>query len=303
MRICSFVPSATEMLYALGLGDSVVGVTHECDEPAEAARKPVLIRASIDHAAASSAAIDAAVHESLRSATPLYTLDTEGLRRAAPDLIITQDLCDVCAIDISLVTQALGALDRRPQVLALHPHTVDESLDQLRLIGEATGRAGEAGAMLSALRERLGRIERLLDGAPRPRVFCLEWLEPPMASGHWVPQQVALAGGEEVLGRAGAASRYVTWDEVAAARPEVLILMPCGFSIDRTRQELPRLKEQACWPKLPAVQRGQVYLVNGPAYFNRSGPRLVDGVELLARLLHPDRVPHQRAGATQAAGL
>ena len=255
MRICSFVPSATEMLYVLGLGEQVTGVSHECDFPPEAARHAVLIRASIDHAAASSAAIDASVREALRSATPLYTIDEEALRRAAPDLVITQELCDVCAVDTGLVTRALRALPSRPRIVSLHPHTVDESLDQLRLIGEATGRSAQAGELLRALRERVKRVERLVAGAPSPRVFCVEWLQPPMACGHWVPEQVALAGGDEALGRAGAPSRYVSWEEAAEAQPEALILMPCGFSIARTRQGLPLLTPPARRPQPPPPRR------------------------------------------------
>jgi len=289
MRICSLLPSATEILYALGLGDDIVGVSHECDYPPEALQKPRVIHSTIDHERLSSEEIDRAVHHTLERRESLYRIDEDVLRAAQPELIVTQELCDVCAVDTSTVSHALRVLSSQPKVVSLHPHTVSELLDEIHLLGKATGREAQAEALVLAFRQRIERIRTRVAGAPRPRVFCLEWLGPLMAAGHWVPAMVELAGGHEVLGRDGKASHYVSPDEVASADPEVLVIMPCGFSIQRTRQELSGITTQPWWSALPAVRRQRVYLVNGPAYFNRSGPRLIDGMEILAGLIHPDR--------------
>ncbi len=288
MKICSFVPSATEILFALGLGDSIVGVSHECDVPAEALTKPRLLSTVVDQQRMTSEQIDTLVRTSLAHHQSLYRVDQAGLRAAAPELIITQDLCEVCAVDTAVVTQALHSLPYRPAVISLHPHTLADILDDIRRIGEAAGRQAQAGRLVESLRARLATVQQLVDGQPRPRVFCCEWFQPLMASGHWVPEQVTLAGGEEVIGRAGGPSGYVTWESIEAAAPEVIVLMPCGFSLQRAHHELAVLTRAPAWRRLPAVRTGQVYLINGPAYFNCSGPRLVDGVELLAALLHPD---------------
>ena len=289
MRICSLLPSATEIVYALGLGDAVVGVSHECDYPPAALAKPRIIHAAIDQEQSSSLDIDRAVKAAMQTHGSLYRIDEDALRRARPDLVITQSLCEVCAVDIAGVQRAVRALKPPPQVVSLHPHTLGELFEEIRMLGHVTNRSVEAGRLVGACVRRLERLrERLAPIAAAPSVFCLEWLEPPMASGHWVPEMVELAGGREVLGKAGAPSRYVTWDEVVGARPEVLIMMPCGFSIERTRRELPRLSSQPWWDELPAIRSGRVHLVNSPAYFSRPGPRLVDGVELLAGLLHPE---------------
>ena len=301
MKICSFVPSATEILFALGLGDSIVGVSHECDYPPEALAKPRLLRTTIDQDRQSSREIDDAVRASLAGGMSLYEVDAEALRRAGPDLVLTQELCEVCAVDTSRVSAALRALPTRPDMLSLHAHTLQELMDEIQLIGRRTGRLDNAQRLVGALQERIADVTARLTGIlHRPRVFCLEWLEPPMASGHWVPELVELAGGVDVLGRAGAASRYVTWDEVSAAGPEVLVVMPCGFSVERTRRELSLLTAQRWWAELPAVRQGRVHLVNGPAYFNRCGPRLIEGLELLAGLLHPERCAIIPAEAKEA---
>ena len=289
MRICSLLPSATEIVFALGLGDELVGVSHECEYPPAARQKPTVIHATLHQGQLSSLGIDRAVQTSLREHQSLYQVDEELLRRLQPDLIITQALCDVCAVNTAEVAKLAHALPSRPAVLSLHPHTLIEALEDIRRVGDATGHRVQADVLVSALHQRLDRVRALVaKTAHRPRVFCLEWLEPPMASGHWVPEMVEIAGGREILGRAGAPSRYVTWQEIADARPEILGLMPCGFSMARTRQELSVVTAQPLWHELPAVRSGRVYLVNGPAYFNSSGPRLADGIELLAGLLHPD---------------
>jgi len=286
MRVASLLPGATDAVLALGAQAELVGVSHECDQDA-VVHLPRLTRPLIDPAQPS-AAIDAAVREAMAVGRPLYDLDADAFRRAAPELVITQQLCPVCAPDARMVEPALSALALKPALLSLHPHTLGEILNDLRTIGDALGRAEEGQRAAAALQARLQQIAELTQSTKRPRVFCLEWLKPPMACGHWVPEQVELAGGHEVLGRMGEPSRYVSWREIADAAPEVLVLMPCGFPIDRTRRELSLVTDEPLWRTLPAVRQGCVHLVNGPAYFNRSGPRLVDGVELLAGLIHPE---------------
>jgi len=289
MRICSLLPSGTEILYALGLDDSIVGVSHECDFPPQAATKPRILSTIIDQERQTSDEIDQAVRQAIQRHESLYRFNEDVLRDANPDLIVTQELCEVCAIDAAQVSDVARILPKRPKLVSLHPHTLGQMLEEIRLVGELTGRKQEAEKLVGKLTERIERVKQLVAGKPRPRVFCLEWLKPPMASGHWVPEQVEIAGGQEVLGQAGKPSRYVTWEEIAAAQPEVLLLMPCGFSIERTRRELPVVEQEPAWRTLPAIRNRRVYLVNGPAFFNRSGPRLVDGIELLAGLLHPER--------------
>jgi len=304
MRICSLLPSATEILYALGLGEAIVGVSHECDYPAQARSKPCLVRTAIDQDRMSSGDIDRAVRAALTAHRSLYEVDIEALRRARPDLVITQSLCDVCALDASAALSALRALNPPPRVVTVHPHSLEGLFQDIRTIGHATNRNAEAGGLVRGLLERMERVRaRIPADAPSPAVFCLEWLDPPMASGHWVPEQVARAGGRDVLGRAGAPSRYVTWEEVVAAAPQILVLMPCGFPIERTRRELSILTSQSWWQALPAVRDGRVYLVDGPSYFNRSGPRLIDGIELLAGLFHPEQCGDLLPGAAAVAAL
>ena len=289
MRICSLLPSATEMLFALGLDDEIVGVSHECDFPPAALHRPKVVHTVVHQDTLSSLEIDRAVRVSVDERQSLYEIDEEALRRAAPDLIVTQELCDVCAVDTSVVAKALRVLPERPETISLHPHTLSDVLADLSRLGRVTGREVQARTLVERLRERIERVRKLVEGAARPRVFCLEWLAPPMASGHWVPELVELAGGQEVLGRVNENSRYVSWQEIANARPEVVVLMPCGFPIQRIRRELSLVTGQPLWKDLPAVRAGQVFLVDGPAYFNRSGPRLIDGIEILAGLIHPQR--------------
>lgn len=288
MRICSLVPSATEILYALGAGDDIVAVSHECDYPPDAQRKPKAIRTVIDQERSSSRKIDDVVHRSVERGESLYRLDEALLRRLRPDLVVTQALCDVCAVGSDHVVRVIKSLEPSPQVVSLHPHTLSELFQEIHVLGEVTARSGEAKRVVNACTVRLERLRgHLNSAAPRPRVLCLEWLDPPMVAGHWVPEIVELAGGLDVLGRAGERSRYVTAEEILAAQPEVLILMPCGFSMARTRQELSVVTSQSWWAQLPAVRNDRIYLVDGPAYFNRSGPRLIEGLELLAALCHP----------------
>ena len=290
MRICSLLPSATELLYALGAGDDIVGVSHECDYPPQALEKPRVVRTTVDQEHLSSAEIDQIVRDAVAHQASLYELDQQALAEARPDLVVTQELCEVCAIDTTHVSRALSRLPFQPRVVALHPHGLEDVFKEAQLLGDIAGHREVAEELVRSCRARIEQVrKRVATISARPRVLCLEWLEPLMGSGHWVPEMVELAGGMEVLGRAGEPSRDVTSEEVVHARPEILVLMPCGFSIARARKEVPRLTTQAWWTTLPAVRSGRVYLVNGPAYFNRSGPRLVDGIELLAALLHPDQ--------------
>jgi iron complex transport system substrate-binding protein len=289
MRICSFLPSATEIVFALGLGDQVVGVTHECDHPPAAQRKPVVVHSSVDPATLSSGEIEAAVRASLAGGEGLYRVDPEVLRRADPDLIVTQDLCDVCALPAEAVTAAIASLPRRPHVLSLKPERLSEVLADIRRVGEAAGRGDEAGRLVAELTERVTTVGRLTARvAHRPRVLCIEWFDPIYVGGHWIPEMVNLAGGVDVAGMAGEKSRIVAWEEARAAGPEVIVLIPCGFGPERIARELCLLERLPGWAALPAVRSGRVYLTDASAYFSRPGPRLVDGLEILAHFLHPE---------------
>jgi iron complex transport system substrate-binding protein len=292
MRIASLLPSATEIVYALGLGEALVGRSPECDHPPEAAAVPLIGRSVLDAARRESAEIDRIVRTNLHDGGSLYHLDEDRLREARPDLILTQGLCRVCAASVEEVAAAAATLVPSPKVLSLDPTTVDEVLDAIRFVGAATGREARARDVVAALRERMDRVRTAVaDVDERPRVVCLEWLDPPFAAGHWVPEMVARAGGVEGLGRPGLPSRRVSWEDVVASAPEVVVLMPCGFDVARIEEEMERVIARPEWKDLPAVGRGEVYLVNASAYFNRPGPRIVDGIEILASLLHPDRFP------------
>jgi iron complex transport system substrate-binding protein len=288
MRICSLLPGATEILYRLGLGDQIVGVTHECDYPPEAKQKAVMVRSVIDSNRLTSGEIDRAVGAALQGGTALYTLDRQALRDAAPDLILTQGLCDVCALDHQQVLEAARELPRAPEILALNPRSLTDLLIDITRVGATTGHRAAAEALVHDLQRRIDRASSA-EPYPRPRVVCLEWFEPLYVAGHWVPEVVALAGGLDVLGRAGEASAKIEWQRVLDARPEVLLLMPCGFDTRRAAREATPLRQRTGWTELPAVKTGNVFALNGNAYFSRPGPRLVDGLEILGRILHPGR--------------
>lgn len=291
MRICSLLPGATEVVAALGLADDLVGISHECDYPPEVKNTPVMIQAAIDAERSSSPDIDRQVRAALETGRHLYALDADRFARAQPDLVITQDLCHVCAITPDQLQHAIGALPKPPRLLSLNPTTLDQVLTDVERIGEATGRETRARTLAAELRDRLQSIRtRVAQVRERPKVVCLEWLAPLYAAGHWVPEMVAWAGGVDALGVAGAVSTQVTRDQVVAAGPEVLVLMPCGFTLNRTLRELERLPvdfSRPGWQTLPAVRTGRVFAVNASAYFSRPGPRLVDGVAMLAALCHP----------------
>jgi iron complex transport system substrate-binding protein len=301
MRICSFLPGATEIVYLLGLGDQLVGVTHECDYPPEAQYKPVVVHSAVDAKSLSSREIDAKVAELLQAGKGLYIIDERAFLQAAPDVVLTQGLCDVCALDYNDVVKAAERLPSLPTIVSLNPHSLPEILDDVLRIGNATGRESIATALVHSLRERIEHVG-IREPNYRPRVVCLEWFEPLYVAGHWVPEMVALAGGFDVLGRTGEPSHKVPWSRVVDARPDVILLMPCGFDVRRTVKEATPLRSLVGWNDLPAVRAGNVYALNGSAYFSRPGPRLVNGLEILARIIHPEQLT-EKLSSSDAARL
>ena len=294
-RIVSFLPSATEIACALGLADSIVGITHECDYPPEIKSKPVVVRNVLPIEQMSQGEIDRAVAERMRQGLSLYQIDEPLLRELAPDIILTQNLCQVCAPSDNEVSQVLKSLPQKPEILWLTPQSVNEIFDNVRDLGAATGRTAEAIALVENCETRLEQLsERVKTVAERPRVFCMEWLDPVYASGHWVPELVKHAGGVDEMGRERGESVRVTWEQITAWAPEVLVIMPCGFNLQQTMKQiwsvfgLQRSDAARAFFELPAVKNGRVYAVDANSYFARPGPRVVEGAELLARLIHPE---------------
>lgn len=281
MRIVSLLPSATEILFAVGAGDDVRGVTFECDFPAQARQRTIVSTTTLPDGL-TPAEIDAAVRARMAAGEDLYTLDQGALRDLDPDLVVTQDLCAVCAVDIKEVGEALEHLGCRAEVLTLDPMTLDEVLASVELVGRHTGHEREASRLAAGLRRRLDRLAATVAGRERPRVAVLEWTDPPFASGHWIPDMVSAAGGHSVLGGAGRRSDQVTWQDVAVASPDVIVVAPCGYRLDGSRELAAALVESGCLPAgVP------VWAVDADAAFVRPGPRLVDGVEALAAIVHP----------------
>jgi iron complex transport system substrate-binding protein len=288
-RIISLLPSATELLFALGLGAEVRAVTHECDYPAEALAKPHITR-SLLAPDLSSGAIDAAVREQLvADAHSLYSIDRALLAEIAPTMIVTQRLCEVCAVAYDEVLEAVRSLPQRPQIINLEPERLGDVLRDIATVGAATGREAEAAALLSKLHARVEAVrQRVSLAQSRPRVAFIEWIDPIFCGGHWNPELIALAGGEDGIGRVGERSEQVAWERVAAYQPEVMIVAACGFTEQRSRQDEPLLRAYPGFADLPCARSGRVHFVDGAAYFSRPGPRLVDSLELLARLIHPE---------------
>ena len=294
MRVCSLLPGATEIAFALGLGDEVVGVTHECDYPAEARQKPVMVHGLIDSNRMTSLEIDRWVGERLGSNQGLYLLDEERLREAAPDVILTQGLCDVCAIDYNEVVAASETLAKKPKIVSLTPNCLTDVLDDIARVGEATGQRHIAERFVEELKQRISFVrEQSAGSSARPRVACLEWFDPIYLAGHWVPEMIEIAGAEDVLGRRGEPSEKVDWQSIRESAPEIIVLMPCGFDVPRTLQEAGVLERLEGWHDLPAVKASKVFAVNGHAFFSRPGPRLVDGLEILSHIIHPKIFPTQ----------
>jgi iron complex transport system substrate-binding protein len=287
MRIISLIPNGTEILFALGAGAEVVGVTHECDYPPEARRRPVLTASALG-AQMTAAEVDRAVSAQLSNGKSLYTLDEAAVATLAPDLIVTQQLCPVCAVDTAVVESAARRLARCPELVSLDPLTLADVFDDVLRLGAATGRAAAAAALVAALQARLAAVRRAVAGRPRPRVLALEWLDPPFAAGHWVPEMIAAAGGRDALDTApGTRSLRLSWEAVRAAGAEVVVAMPCGHDEAGAREQIALLAGHPIWRELPAVHAGKVYGVDANGCFSRPGPRLVDGIERLAALLHP----------------
>jgi iron complex transport system substrate-binding protein len=284
VRIVSLLPAATDIVAELGRLADLVGRTHECDWPAGVERVPVVTTSEVG-AEMSSREISAAVGTGHRGSA-LYGLDPAMLAGLRPDLVLTQDLCEVCAVSYRRVSEAVRIMTAGPLVLSLEPRTLAEVLDCLRVVGEALGVPDVAADRIARLHARLDEVRRRVTGRPRPRVVALEWLDPVWPAGHWVPEQIALAGGEPLLASAGEHTSAIEWQRVVAARPDVLVLLPCGFPPARTRAELAVLTGRPGWTDLPAVRAGRVWVLDGPAYFNRPGPRVVRGAEVLAHVLH-----------------
>jgi iron complex transport system substrate-binding protein len=293
------LPSATEIVCELGLGERLVGVTHECDHPPFVRGLPKMTRTLIP-VDASSREIDALVRERLKTQRALYSIDLPALERAEPDLIVTQALCDVCAVAESEVAAAARQLRRRPRVVNLEPTRLSEVVECLRAVGRAAGEVDRADEAARRLEGRIAAVaQRTSRLADRPRVVLLEWVDPPFCCGHWTPELVGLAGGLETIGQVGRPSRTIAWDEIVRADPQVLVIACCGFDVERARQDLPILAANPGFGDVACVRAGRVYVMDGSAYFNRPGPRLVDSLEILAHALHP-RVHPLPAGLTAA---
>jgi iron complex transport system substrate-binding protein len=289
MRIVSLLPSATEIVYALGRGEDLAAITEECDWPLETDDKPIVSRSALPAGLAAPREIDDAVRERMDAEQPLYELDVDLIRRIQPEVILTQDLCRVCAVpsgQVELALERLGVTDAK--VVSLDPRSLEEVLASIRTVGTTIGAADAADELVEDLRARVAAVKRVTDGLPSIRTFALEWLHPAFVGGHWVPDMVRLAGGENLLNEPEQRSRTLSWHEIAAANPEVVVFMPCGYDLEAAEDEGARLLDAPRFGELQASRTGNVFAVDASAYFSRPGPRLVDGVEVLAWALHPD---------------
>ena len=293
MRIVSLLPSTTEILFGIGAGDDVVGVTFECDYPVEARSRQIVSTSAMPEGLGPRE-IDEFVAAALARGEDLYRLSADALADLDADVVVTQDLCAVCAVDVSVVEDALGYLGCRADVVTIDPHTLDEVFDSVQVLGERVGRVDAAGALVSALQDRVDAVRAAVAGLPRPRVLVLEWTDPPFAPGHWIPEMVEIAGGVPVLGSAGEKSYRVTWDEVAASAPDVVVSAPCGFGLEASVELAEQVRDR--FPGIP------VWAVDANASFARPGPRLVDGIEALAGILHPGAVPERDDLAREVIG-
>jgi iron complex transport system substrate-binding protein len=291
MRIASLLASATEIVYELGLGDQLVAISHECDYPPEALTKPRLSRPRFNPAGLSSAAIDAAVRDSMARHGSVYEIDADLLRRLNPDLILSQAVCEVCAVPTSLAETVSRILGARPRILSLDSHTIAGILDAVERTGEAAGEGARASALAGRLRARMDAVAHRVHGAEARRVLAIEWLEPPFVPGHWTPEMIGLAGGRDLFGKPGQPSRQVSWRDLAGSDPDILIVMPCGYGLSQSRADADRYADSLLGVASRAVESGRAYVVDGSAYFNRSGPRVAAGVEILGAILHPEWFP------------
>jgi iron complex transport system substrate-binding protein len=304
MKLVSLLPSATEIVFALGLGDSLVGVTDECDFPPEAVTKPVVSRSALPQGRPLSAReIDQAVRGKLEAKQPLYVLDTDLLRREQPDVVLTQDLCRVCAVPSGQVQQALDTIGLPDaKVVSLDPNTLDEVIAQIDVVGKQLERAEEAARLTESLRIRVAKVKEVGIRLPTLNVFCLEWSDPPFAAGHWVPEMVEAAAGVNLLSEKAGPSRVVTHREIRDANPEVIVFMPCGYYLEEAEEEAGWVFEHPELRETPAVRNGNVFAVDATSYFSRPGPRIVDGLEILAWALHPDAFPEPPPGRISRVG-
>lgn len=293
MKIVSLIPSATEIVYALGLDDALAGVTFECDYPPAARSKPAVSGTALTaDDCLSPRQIDDAVRARVAEGAPLYTLDTERISAIQPDLILAQDLCRVCAVPSGAVEDALDVLGCRAEVISLDPSTLEDVIACIGVVGDATGTGARARTLMEQLSDRLEAVRVAVAGRPRRRTLALEWSDPPFSGGHWVPEMIETAGGEPVLAAPAVASRRLRWGQIADAAPEIVVFMPCGYGLEAATAEGPRLLET---PELATA--AHLYAVDASAFFSRPGPRLVDGVETLAWAFHPDAAPAPRPGA------
>ncbi|MFQ5667350.1 MAG: cobalamin-binding protein [Candidatus Binatia bacterium] len=288
MKIASLLPSATEIVCALGLGDALVGISHECDYPPEVVGRPILTEAKVD-ARRDSATIDAAIRQLVRDGLSVYRLKTDVLERLRPDLIVTQEQCEVCAVSYRDVVAATRQLLSQPAtIVSLKPSRLDDIFDDVQRVADAAQRSEAGVELVAQLRARIEAIRlRATSVQSRPRVACIEWMEPLMVAGNWVPELVELGGGSCKMVSPGSRSPTVSWDDLLTAAPDVIIIMPCGFKLPQTQRDLPRLTTQPQWCQLPAVRNRRVYAVDGNAYLNRPGPRIAESAELLAGLIQP----------------
>ena len=287
LRFISFLPAATEMACALGLGKELVGVTHECDFPSLARTKPIVVRNALALEKMTVQEIDSAVSECIGTGRSLYEVDERLLERLAPTHILTQALCQVCAPSGNEITRALNALPSKPQIVWFTPHYLEDIFGNLRELGQLAGRLAQAQNLIASARRRLRKTAELVRKEPRPRVLFLEWTDPYYCCGHWVPEMIELGGGQDALGRKGSDSVRISWSEIASWSPEVLIVSPCGFGTQKALELTMSLIQQPGWSDLPAARHQRVFAVDANAYFARPGPRVADGVELLAHLIHP----------------
>ena len=287
-RIVSFLPSATEVLYQIGAGDQIFGVTHECKFPESAKRKPKVINSSFDPAKMNSKEIDNKIVELMQSGRDIYVIDDRILKEAKPDLIVAQGVCEVCSPFTKEIKRAISILDYKPDVLILDPHDLDDILISIMDVAERVGRIKEGRKLIVSLQNRIDSI-RIRPKENKPKVLCIEWIDPFFTAGHWIPQMVEIAGGINGLGSYGKPSYRIDMDEIIKFDPDKIILMPCGFDIDRTLIEFEQAKISNEWKSLPAVQNNEIFAVDAGAYFSKPSPRTITGLEILAKIIHPDK--------------
>lgn len=289
IRVVSLLPAATEIVAALELSDQLVGISHECEYPKEVTGKPRVTRSRLHESGLTSAELDREVRATLAEGGTLYTLDEPLLRALQPDVILTQQLCDVCAIGYGSVAAFAATLPQRPLIVNLEPQTLDDIFAGIQAVAQALEAPAQGSALLTSLTARVEAVrDWVATATSRPRTFLMEWIDPPFCAGHWNPELVELAGGHEMIGKAGMPSRRIHWEEVLTVQPEVLPIVCCGYSVERTRQDMAIAKRFPGWDDLPAVRNRRVYLADGNAYFTVPGPRIVDSLEILAKMLHPE---------------